>query len=444
MKTLFALVNAPKVRKTIRRLSLWSLLIITILALFHESKLYAQEKTHITRDIQLLLSLGGYYAGQLDGVCNDKTLQAVNAYKGTLPNTPLLPECNNHLLQVLTGDVRTTLTTKTLPTRKTEQNQYVATDIGATNSKLVELDAVKADLKNTNAALKGLSDNFSTHFITQYNSLAGIGVTTIIAAIAIFIASGTLLIKTSVEESHRILLAESKSELNRLIAVAKQESKDELTMIVDVAKRDLWERTGASHLELTAKIAANFSGHCINLYKDNPKPEESDGRQPPTYKTNQIYKSYLGIALALGYDGYKASLDLQKSLSDRKSDPTPLQKTVIVRCLNNYLFYLAQRGHKIDEPQIRQLLGELEQLADTNRDDPAWRDYKDTIAWAKLHLGEETAERTKSYIESLIRDTNAPQEWQLATKERYDFYDRFPSHTQKVNLVIANIAPTTT
>jgi len=407
MVRIFKTFFAPRMRKVVWRLSVWSLSMVAVLALFHQSKLRAQPEITATRDIQLLLSLGGYYSGPLGGVCDTQTLEAISKYKQTNPNLNLLIECNNHLLKVLKDDFR---------------SAAASFSNGSDLNKAKEIGELRNEVKNANAAIKGLSDSFSSQFVTQYNSLASIGVTTILTAIAIFIASGTLLIKTAVEESHKQLL---------------KESSEKLTSEIDAAKGELLKVATTAHHQISARIASNFSGHCINLYKDNPKPQETDGKQPPSYKLSNIYESYLQIALGLGQDGYDSACAMENSLKERLAEPTPEQQQVAAHCLNNYIFYLAQREEKADEANVRRLLTRLEELAVQNRSDHKyWMDYQDTVIWVKLHLGDLSAEQARSAVESLISETSAPSAWRAAAKERYDFYDRFPSHTEKVNLSV--------
>jgi hypothetical protein len=40
-----------------------------------------------------------------------------------------------------------------------------------------DVDDVKTSIKNTNSALKGITDGFAANFFNQYNSLASIGIT---------------------------------------------------------------------------------------------------------------------------------------------------------------------------------------------------------------------------------------------------------------------------
>jgi hypothetical protein len=90
-----------------------------------------------------------------------------------------------------------------------------------------EVDDIKASIRNTNAALKVITDGFATNFINQYNGLASTGMTIFITGISVTIAAIALVsnllrefITRSVGTSHNKFFEESRTMLQQ----AKEES----------------------------------------------------------------------------------------------------------------------------------------------------------------------------------------------------------------------------
>jgi hypothetical protein len=154
---------------------------------------YARDNANVARDTQLLLSLNGFYTGPIDGLCNAQTKQAIEKYQSTLVKTPLTKplgiSCSVQLLETLKNDLSSVLTTDTSATRSgTTHAKNGINDTAPINSLAAEIDDVKATIKNTNTALKGISDGISTHFITLFNNLATIGITSGLAALSVSVA----------------------------------------------------------------------------------------------------------------------------------------------------------------------------------------------------------------------------------------------------------------
>lgn len=98
--------------------------------------------------------------------------------------------------------------------------------------------------------------------------------------------------------------------------------------------------------------------------------------------------------------------------------------------------YFPVESNEDDIENVRLAIAELEKIAGEDNQNINMRDIKDTIVWAKLSLGIMTAQQAKAEVELLIKDRDITPRWKIDLKKRYDFYDRFPEHKDKVDLQV--------
>ena len=194
---------------------------------------------------------------------------------------------------------------------------------------------------------------------------------------------------------------------------------------IESAKSTLDEKFKEAIAEASATIYTQFGGHCINLYKDFKDPSGSN---------KGIYNSYINIAVTMSKYGYLNAEIMRKSLELQKLRPGETQKFVIDGCLNNYAFYLAQRALPQDKAELATLLPKLEKTVSEEGNSPGWWDHHDTLAWVKLALGLVSAADTKKAVNAILSNPLVPAAWKTAVIERYDFYDRFVEHVDKVEI----------
>lgn len=175
--------------------------------------------------------------------------------------------------------------------------------------------------------------------------------------------------------------------------------------------------------ELAAAIYTQFAAHCINLYKDFRDPAPARG-QTLAGHDNKIYSSYLNIAVELAKNGYYNSNSMRESLRTRHEEPSEIQQAIITDSPHNFIFYLSSRGTQEVNDEITKTLPELQRLIAQGQAIPSWYDNMDTMAWANLHLGVRTAQDTIADIQRLLDNRAISYSWKIATKERYEFYDK--------------------
>lgn len=176
----------------------------------------------------------------------------------------------------------------------------------------------------------------------------------------------------------------------------------------------------------------------------------------PGGKHKKLYMSYLYIGVRVGTLGYDAAKELRNSLEKAIKNASAEQEKIrteqekyIRICINNFVFYLASMAaeeamtaeaeeDRIDMNKVTEARDDLERIAFVAHDckDKYWYDYKDTVVWAKFHLGMLTSEQTKNEVERLLSDASIPQPWKLQVRRSYAFYDLFPEHRDKVNLEV--------
>jgi hypothetical protein len=370
---------------------------------------YARSNSNIARDIQLLLSLRGFYTGQLNGLCDAQTLQAIEKYDHTLTKRLTRSECSLQFLGSLENDMSAILVADTSTAHRTMAKTPDETnDISTINARLAELET---NYKNTNSALKGLSDSLSAYFVTQFDNLASVGVSAFVTAISIIIAFialiGNVLIKDAVKAAHDQELTKAQAKHDKMLKLATT--------------------------QLSAAIYTSFGAHCINLYKDIPDPATGVHRK-------NMYESYLDIAVHMTQRGYGQALELFKTQTDK---PSIEQEDTMKVCLNNYAYFLAERSSREcaraqeDKVKLGQLLPELKRISDANGKKSGWWALQDTLVWVELHLGYKTGQDAKALIEGIILDSCVPEQFKEETRKRYIFFNQFPQNSgRKVELSV--------
>jgi hypothetical protein len=272
--------------------------------------------------------------------------------------------------------------------------------------------------------LKGLTDGFASNFLSQYHSLASSGMSAFIAAISgiiAIIALASALLKDFIKEH------------------INSHTKD----IVSAASKHLRDTAHIEHTSLAAQIYARLSGRILysqltNFYTDLMCPETRRDR----------YMGYLegGSHIAtVGNDTANGLIMLHKEKNEEIPDAS---YKWINACKNNFIFYIASENDisfnitRTEESITKvgdaaKAIIELERMLLDGRRNDFLLDNRETLIWAKLCFGTLPARDAKTQIETLARDSNTPLKWKKDVQAKYDFYDRFTEHTQKVNLSIA-------
>jgi hypothetical protein len=411
---------------------------------------YAYQKSaihgaNLARDIQLLLSLKGLYAGPVDGQCDKETKLAIEKFETVVNNgSPSEANCNAGVLSDLKNDVKSILIAGTLV-----QNDSASRHKSETLS--TEIDDLKVSIINTNAALKGITDGFATNLLNQYNSLASIGLTAFVAAIyatiGIIALTSTLLrefITNSVKQSHDKLFDDSKINLEILQQDANSQTEAKLTEMVEQAKKTVADSADIAHTALLTQIYGRLGGQIIYLYKDLAAPHE---------RHRSLFFSYLRIGAHIAKVGNQVANKLVELYGNQEIPPE--HKQYVLFCRNNFVFYVSSANDKYlaiskdtvaegeleilerDEDDVKDVelcIAELEETVAQDRKNSYWLDIKDTIIWAKLSLGITSPGDCKAALEGMVNDTAISREWKRNLKKRYDFYDKFDEHTDKICL----------
>jgi hypothetical protein len=176
--------------------------------------------------------------------------------------------------------------------------------------------------------------------------------------------------------------------------------------------------------DIGANIYATIAGQCIDLYKNLPKPACGGVH-------HDLYNSYVNMAVTIATVGYsysqrlKEQLDNQRDAQMTNKEKDRYEKILSVN-LNNYLFYLAQRGRKDDKEIVSGLLPSLEKIADDKQSqrEKNWWYYKETVLWANLHLKRATAKETGQAVQLLLDLDQVDYEWKKDTAAHYDLHNR--------------------
>jgi hypothetical protein len=167
--------------------------LIVYYLLLMPGKLYAAYRAddNIVRDIQLMLTLKGIKTKsplKIDGELGPITEEAITIYQIENKMEPT-GKANETLRYKLFQDIKTAVLPSN-PSNETEEEKGVDVPnsggeetIGALYKKL---ETTRDDMKNTNAALKALSDNMASYFINNFRDLVALLATAIGITVALF------------------------------------------------------------------------------------------------------------------------------------------------------------------------------------------------------------------------------------------------------------------
>jgi diacylglycerol kinase len=279
-----------------------------------------------------------------------------------------------------------------------------------------DIDEIKTSLKNTNAALKGLTDGFASNFLSQYHSLASSGISAFIAAI-----SGTIAI---------IALASA-----LLKDFIKEHINSHTKEIIDTASKHLIQEANIAHNSLAAQIYARIGG---NILYSQLKSFYNDSQCPQNNRRDR-YLGYLEGGTHISTIGNDTANDLVTLYN--KADLTDNDYYWLNACRNNFIFYVCSENDVyFNTPRTEETLkklgdvasaiSELEKMLSDGRKKDHLRENKETLIWAKLCLGTISCRDAKTQIEALAREADTPVKWKRDIQARYNFYDRFPEHPQ--------------
>ena len=375
---------------------------------------YAFDNANIAREIQLLLSLSGVYPGPIDGRCDAQTKQAIAQYQKSLDNAQpngLQIDCNVELLDSIRNSIRTNISTALTNTN------------GAVNHK--DIDEIKSNINNINAALKGITDGFASNFLSQYNSLASSGLSAFVAAI-----SGTIAI---------IALASA-----LLKDFIKEHINSNTERVIADAKDDLMGTATRAHASLATQIYARLGGRI--MYRQLV-PFYKDPNCPHQFRRDR-YESYLEAGVHISTIGNDSANDLAKLYKDKEIPIPDDDNKWIGACRNNFIFYassandacftIRRKGDDLKKlGDVAAAITDLERMLLDGRKTEFSIHQKETLIWAKLCLGLITNVDAKNHIETLAQDADSTAEWWDDIQSRYRFYNRFPEHANnKVNLIV--------
>lgn len=129
-----------------------------------------------------------------------------------------------------------------------------------------------------------------------------------------------------------------------------------------------------------------------------------------------------------------------KQSSTLSAHEKAIKEQIIVACLNNYVFYLAQRGseQERDNESVASVLPKLIKIASEReaKGERGWWNYQETVAWAKLQLGRALAPETKDAVQRLMDNPDIDLDWKKDTKARYELHNKFYPPAEKVELSI--------
>jgi ribosomal protein S13 len=268
-------------------------------------------------------------------------------------------------------------------------------DFGALQHRIDDVEHYASTVKDdVHKMQEKLSDESATHFAQLV--IIGIGAFGMALTIAAFL--GNLWIKDRVSALHEEEIKKTKSTLADML----------LTVNADIG----------------ANIYATIAGQCIDLYKNIPKPARGGVH-------HELYNSYVNMAVTIATVGHAYSNKLQEQLANqRDAQLTAKEKerygNIKSVNLNNYLFYLAQRGRKQDKALVSELLPALVKIAAEKESqcEKNWWYYKETVLWVKLHLGRATARETREAVQHLLDLDEVDYDWKKDTVAHYDLYNR--------------------
>ncbi|MDP3552640.1 hypothetical protein [Methylocystis sp.] len=417
-----------------------TLLIAAVIGLIPASTFYflggeRRDTSNVVRDIQLLLSLKGLYAGPPNGSCNAETLRAVEAYEGKLIRSTLPIECSAALLDRLKNDLHNSLGQNApLPPKA-----YTGAPLSIVNSEIAD---VKAQLFNLHNTLKSVQDGYSSYFTAQFQSLTQMGVSAFATAISILIAFSALignnLIKDAVKAAHQQEIENSKKQLASMIAITQP--------------------------QISAAVHTDLSDSFTLLYA-NLDPD----------KHRHLYNPYVTAAVDMAQRGYKHAQSMDSLVKQNHTkngsgiDVPGLDDTqmfVMDAALNNYAYFLSDKttlkkiipkDHLSDPSKIykgdaREDPGELADEAKAAREDlrallpllgnalerrqraphSQFNDYfifnlKETLLWVKLHIDKNLFNDFDSQLDDLKTNPIYTDAQRKKVADQYTLHkQRFP------------------
>jgi hypothetical protein len=365
---------------------------------------YARSTSDVTRAIQLILHLENFYNGPLDGICGPQTLGAIEKYNQSV-KMPAEIKCSSQFLQSLEDTARAIPENTSITQEHEHQEKDSGGDVITLSTRVTSLEET---VKNTNSTLRSLIDSYSSELLSQFKSLASVGVSAYATALSIFIAfaalMGNLFIKDRVKEIH-------------------EEERKKASETFSLMMETFSHKVGIAGVEVGTDIFAILGGHCLDLYKDFPEP---GGRH------NKVYKSYISMAESISAHGQEYGQLLRGLLDkeDREAITTQdvqkrarLERKIAV-CLNNYVFYAAHNGDKV---AVESVIDDLVKIASDKKakGDPEWYSYEDTLIWARLHIGRYTAKDASEALQRLLDIPDISLQWKKAALERYELYNIF-------------------
>ncbi len=151
--------------------------------------IYAEQKEEsFIREVQLFLSLKGYYNGPLDGIAGSRTKKAVRLFKQKI-GFPDTDQISDELAQKLRDEFLSVSMDVDSPIKKNgnvEKKQEQGERQETIESLTSNLNETKKELQRAKNALKRLNDNFSDHFISNFRELVSIGGSALGIALALF------------------------------------------------------------------------------------------------------------------------------------------------------------------------------------------------------------------------------------------------------------------
>jgi hypothetical protein len=127
-------------------------------------------------------------------------------------------------------------------------------------------------------------------------------------------------------------------------------------------------------------------------------------------------------------NAYVYASDIQMAFEKQNIIASEPQKLLIWAAINNYIFFLSQRGTPEDDVKVADTMPKLLEIITEMRNKPGEWHYLDTLAWANLHLRIHNAAETETIIQSLLNRNDIDRQWKVETKERYDFYNLVQLH----------------
>jgi hypothetical protein len=370
---------------------------IPLACLFMSVQVYAHNFSDdkIVRDIQLMLTQKGIHIGQnkeaikIDGIYGPKTEAGIKEY-----------ERQNNMEE--TGKPSEDLRSRLYEDVKSLTNNNNTNEDKKLAALAQELNETKENLKNTNEALRTITNNMSDHFINNFNNL----ITLLLSILAIVVTAFSVWLGWYIPRFQE--------------EIAKN--------VREAHEKELLY----SKCSISARVLTAISAHCLNLYKDIDTDKDNG-------KHRTLYDSYLEIAKKISAYSYGNA----KKLEERGIELATEDKIIIDWSKNNRLFYVTtpffNKQDDLNKTEIREIYNELNKVYKTcskDTDDDRWWEFSETLAWAEYNMGYKNISEIKEKIESLINDPNLPDNWKREIRERYK------KHKPKHGNIIALSEPT--